>query len=264
MSLADTFERVRTGLVHILFVAAGNPPKEVANGTGFLSNGFLITNNHVFAGPPNTRVFLRREGETERGQSLSLPYADFRRLLVTGSDKNSYDYAVLRIPELIRPGDHQFKLVNAASKRVGDPVGLIGFPLNHLNLTCHSGIISSFFESNVASFIQVDASVNAGNSGGPLIDPETGDVLGIVTRKGTGLTHLFEHLRQVLRENIQALQDTGVVFNVGGVDPMRAIQAGQQQMLVLLDEIERQANVGIGYAVSSKHLLEEPVMQQGC
>jgi hypothetical protein len=257
--LADTFERVRSGLVHILFLNSQN--KAVASGSGFLSNGYLITNNHVFAGPGNTRVWLRKENQTDPAQSAVLSRADFTNRLVTGSDRNSYDFAVLRIPEAIQSSDFQFTLQSPAAKKIGESVALIGFPLEHLNLTCHAGIISSFYASGIAQIVQVDASVNAGNSGGPLIDPESGNVLGIVTRKGTGLTRLFGELRQALDGNIQQLRAGSGGISIGGVDPVQAAIVGQHQMLVVLDEIERQANVGIGYAMSSDHLLAEPTIQ---
>jgi S1-C subfamily serine protease len=261
MPLADTFERVRSGLVHIVFLDAGNTA--VASGTGFLSNGYLITNNHVFAGPTNTRVSLRRENQPKSEDAI-MSYRDFAARLVTGSDRNSYDFAVLRIPEIIRAGAHQFTLRSPTEKMIGDSVALIGFPLEHQNVTCHAGIISSFYTSGVAEIVQIDASVNAGNSGGPLIDPETGDVLGVVTRKGTGLTKLFGHLRRSIENNIKLIQSSasGISISVGGYDPLRGAIAGQQQISALLDEIERQANVGIGYAMSSAHLLAESAIQE--
>jgi hypothetical protein len=43
-----------------------------------------------------------------------------------------------------------------------------------------------------------------------------------------------------------------------GIDTVDALKAGQRQVLLTLDEIERQANVGIGYAISAKHLLARP------
>ena len=208
-------------------------------------------------------MWLRSENQRDPKESVVLPYADFAKRLVTGSDRNSYDFAVLRIPETIRSNDFQFTLRSPTTKKIGEPVALIGFPLEHLNLTCHAGIISSFYRSGVAEIVQVDASVNAGNSGGPLIDPETGDVLGIVTRKGTGLTKLFNELRQSLNNNIQQLKAGagGISMTIGGIDPIQAAVVSQHQMLAVLDEIERQANVGIGYAMSSDHLLAEPLIQ---
>jgi S1-C subfamily serine protease len=260
MPLVDTFERVRSGLVHIIFLNGARTV--VAGGTGFLCNGFLVTNNHVFAGPKDSHVYLRRVGQ-DAANSFTMPYAAFAARLVTGSQESSYDYAVLQIPEIIRSGDHQFTLESPKTRRIGELIALIGFPLEHLNLTCHSGIISSFYSSGVASIVQVDASVNSGNSGGPLIDPETGVVLGIVTRKGTGLTKLFKQLREAINSNIGFIQEqsAGSGMSFGGFDIVEGAIIGQRQILTLLGEIERQANVGIGYAISSDHLLAEPCFQ---
>jgi S1-C subfamily serine protease len=91
-----------------------------------------------------------------------LAYADFAARLVVGSDRDSYDYAVLQIPETISEADFQFALEAPGDRRIGETVALLGFPLEHDNLTCHRGIISSFYRSGLANIIQLDASVNSG------------------------------------------------------------------------------------------------------
>ena len=128
-----------------------------------------------------------------------------------------------------------------------------------MNLVCHAGVASSFYLSNNVDIIQVDASVNSSNSGGPLIHPKTGDVLGIITRKATGLTNMFAQLRATLNDNIRQIQQAQQAGGISlmGINPLQAIEASQGQMLHLLSEIERSANVGIGYAFSAKHLLED-------
>jgi S1-C subfamily serine protease len=169
MSLADTVALCRSGIFQIVFANAQQ--EKIGGGTAFLSNGFLITNHHVFLGHTGaTHVGLRRDDMPE-GNFVPIQPRDFAGRLVTGSQEQSYDYAVLRIPELIASGDHQFSLEPLGNRRIGDAIALLGFPLEHDNLTCHSGIISSFYQSGVAQVIKIDASVNAGNSGGPLIDP---------------------------------------------------------------------------------------------
>jgi S1-C subfamily serine protease len=124
-------------------------------------------------------------------------------------------------------------------------------------------VISSFYTSGIAKIIQLDASVNAGNSGGPLIDPNAGAVIGMVTRKATGLSQLFHQLRGSIKNNIAVAEAAaaGGGISIGGIDPVRALIASQNQMMMTMDEIERQANVGIGYAFSAEHLLEEICMR---
>ena len=57
--------------------------------------------------------------------------------------------------------------------------------------------------------------------------------------------------------NIAALATIRGEVRLQGISFKEVLRAGQSQMLIALDEIERSANVGIGYAFSCKHLLEE-------
>jgi S1-C subfamily serine protease len=217
MSLAETVARCRSGVFQIAFTNAQQ--EKVGGGTAFLSNGLLVTNHHAFLGHLGAaQVGLRRD-DMPVGQFQAFTLEDFAGRLVTGSEGQSYDYAVLRIPELVQANDYQFALEPRGNRRIGDSVALLGFPLEHDNLTCHSGIISSFYRSGLAEVIQIDASVNAGNSGGPLIDPETGAAIGIVTRKATGLSRMFAQLKQSVQNNIRLVQASVVTLTLVSLGP---------------------------------------------
>jgi S1-C subfamily serine protease len=256
MSLQDTIEQVRSGVLQLAFANAQN--EKIGGGSAFISHGLVVTNHHVFLGHQTAASVGLRNDRMLSGQYRLLSANDFASRLVTGSQESSYDYAVLRIPEVVDETVFQFALETPGSRRIGCTIALLGFPLEHDNLTCHQGVISSFYESGPAKIIQLDASINAGNSGGPLIDPDSGAVIGVVTRKATGLSRLFKKLRERMRKNIEAASASGGMMSVGGLDPVKAFVASQHQMMLTLDEIERQANVGIGYAFSSEHLLAEP------
>jgi S1-C subfamily serine protease len=259
MSLADTIANVRSGLFQIVFVNAKD--EKIGGGSAFLANGLLVTNNHVFVGHLSAHCVRIRRDDMQPGQFRLLSSREFAAKLVTGSAENSYDYAALNVPEIVQDTDHQFTLGVPGPRRIGDVIALLGFPLEHDKLTCHQGIISSFYRSGLAEVIQIDASVNAGNSGGPLIDPQTGVVFGIVTRKATGLSQLFVQLRNSINANVKITQGVTGGVRVGGIDLIQAIIVSQKQMLLTLHEIERQANVGIGYAFSAEHILSESCMQ---
>jgi len=264
MSLGDTIANVRSGLFQIVFLDANN--EKIGGGSAFLTNDLLVTNNHVFMGHLSAhRVEIRRDGMPPN-QVRVFSSQDFAAKLVIGSAEQSYDYAVLNVPEIIQDTDHRFTLQVPGPRRMGDAIALLGFPLEHTNLTCHQGIISSFYRSGLAEVIQIDASVNAGNSGGPLIDPETGVAFGIVTRKATGLSKSFGHLRNSSNSNIAIgkARAAGGRIVMSGLDVVQTFIMSQNQILQTLNEIERQANVGIGYAFSAEHILSEPCMQVRC
>ena len=252
MPLADVIATVRAGIVRISFFNANNV--RVGGGTGFLARGRLLTNHHVFLGHQGANsIQLSREHLA----AIILSPAAFAAALRAGSMENSFDYAILDVPHLFDGTEHQFLLELPGDRRIGDQVAMLGFPLEHENLTVHAGVISSFFQSKLTQNIQLDASVNAGNSGGPLIDPQNGAAFGMVARKATGLTALFEKLREAIEQNIQSAQQAIGIMQMGNFDPVEGFVAGQNQIRATLAEIERQANVGIGYAISTEHIMAD-------
>lgn len=92
--------------------------------------------------------------------------------------------------------------------------------------------------------------MNNGNSGGPLLDCETGKVIGIITLKKTGFTKRFEELNDSFKQNIKALEAASkqASIQIAGVDTLQSFKIIQTQFDHLCVEISRTANVGIGYA----------------
>ena len=153
-----------------MFKEFGTPQKRKASalGSGFIidAKGIVITNNHVIKGAED--IMVRVEGDKEY------------KAKVLGSDPLS-DIAVLKIEskEKLIP----VKFGDSDKARIGDWVIAIGNPFG-LGGTVTSGIISArnrdIGMSRYEDFIQTDASINVGNSGGPLFDMN-GEVIGINT-----------------------------------------------------------------------------------
>jgi len=121
-------------------------------------------------------------------------------------------------------------------------------------LTAHLGHVSSIHERNGTKVLQIDGSINGGNSGGPLVN-EDGNVIGVVTRAVTGLIEeQFERLVNALRHNQEALQGGGARVLLGGIDPIQALRASQTAMEQIARDLHRSANVGIGYAYSAEYV----------
>ena len=136
-----------------------------AQGSGFLvsADGLILTNAHVVDGAKEVTVKLSDHREF--------------KAKVLGADRSS-DIAVLKIDAHDLP---TVRLGNSDQLRVGDYVLAIGEPFG-LEETATAGIVSAKGRSlpgdGYVPFIQTDAAVNPGNSGGPLFD-ETGAVVGI-------------------------------------------------------------------------------------
>ena len=139
-----------------------------ALGSGFVIDptGYIVTNNHVIE--QSNQIKVKFQDDTELEAKL------------VGTDKLT-DIALLKVePKGSLP---YLKFADSDKARVGHSVFAIGNPFG-LGGTVTSGIISAFNRDINAgpydSFIQTDASINRGNSGGPLFNLE-GEVLGINT-----------------------------------------------------------------------------------
>ena len=153
-----------------MFREFGTPQERKSNalGSGFIidEKGIVITNNHVIQDSED--IVVRVGGEKEY------------KATIIGADPLS-DIAVLQIvsKEKFIP----VKFGDSDKARIGDWVIAIGNPFG-LGGTVTSGIISarnrSIGLSRYEDYIQTDASINSGNSGGPLFDMN-GDVVGINT-----------------------------------------------------------------------------------
>ena len=142
--------------------------KASALGSGFIidSKGIVVTNNHVIKGAED--ILVRVNGDKEY------------KAKIIGADPLS-DIAVLQMET--KDKFIPVKFGNSNKSRIGDWVIAIGNPFG-LGGTVTSGIISarnrSIGLSSYEDYIHTDASINQGNSGGPLFNME-GDVIGINT-----------------------------------------------------------------------------------
>lgn len=143
-------------------------PRPVAQGSGFFisEDGYLVTNNHV----------------VDEGTAFTVVMSDGKELdaKLVGTDPRT-DLAVLKVDS-----DQKFTYVafgDDSKARVGDWVVAVGNPFG-LGGTVTAGIISARGRDIGAGpyddFIQIDASVNRGNSGGPTFNLN-GEVIGINT-----------------------------------------------------------------------------------
>lgn len=148
-------------------------PEQKASGSGVIisEDGFIVTNNHVVQGADELDVTLSNR-RTYKAK-------------VIGTDP-AYDLAVIKIDATALP---YLLYGNSDDVKIGQWVLAIGYPLN-LEATVTAGIISAKARTldlnrnksvnAVESFIQTDAAVNMGNSGGALVNTE-GKLIGINT-----------------------------------------------------------------------------------
>lgn len=140
-------------------------PKRTATGSGVIisDDGYIVTNNHVVDGADELTVTLNDNTEYSAR--------------IIGADKTT-DLALIKIDGKSLPA---ITIANSDDIKIGEWVLAVGNPLG-LNNTVTAGIVSakarSLGANGVESFIQTDAAINAGNSGGALVNTR-GELVGI-------------------------------------------------------------------------------------
>jgi serine protease Do len=178
-----------------------HPHLSMAQGSGFFisADGYIVTNNHVVDHATEVTV------TTVDGKTVSAK--------VIGKDAKT-DLALLKVTE---GGDYPFVNFASQSPRVGDWVIAVGNPFG-LGGTVTAGIVSArgrdIGSGPYDDFLQIDAPVNRGNSGGPTFNSE-GEVVGVNTAifspSGGSVGIGFAIASDVVKSVVQSLKDHGSV-----------------------------------------------------
>ena len=170
LSFADTLESVLPSVVLIgnLQRNAKGEPQIAGLGSGAVidaERGYIITNSHVV-----------KDGI---GYLVNLPDGRALEARLVGMDEPT-DIAVLQADDL---GVAAVTVANSDQLRVGDIVFAVGYPLGleqSLSMGVVSGLGRASSGASLQDFIQTDAAINSGNSGGPLLD-SMGRLIGVNT-----------------------------------------------------------------------------------
>lgn len=193
---ADTIERIKPSIVVVGTYKKTNSPQFVLRGTGFVvGNGNIVaTNAHVVPDSAESDApALVIQARNERGE----PQVRRARLLQRDRD---HDLAIISIEGPALPA---LILQNSDSVREGLSIGFTGFPIGGalgFSPVTHRGIVSSItpialpggnaqqlnekliqrIKSGAFNIFQLDATAYPGNSGSPVFDVETGNVIGVI------------------------------------------------------------------------------------
>lgn len=205
-------EAVTPAVVNIRTIQGGNfdlwgsnSNLSSSSGSGVIisPDGYIVTNNHVIEEGDDIEVTLNDKREFEAKVIGTDPSTDMALIKIKGNN----------LPYLI--------FGNSDSLRVGEWVLAVGSPFD-LESTVTAGIVSAKArnidilegQDRIESFIQTDAAVNPGNSGGALVNTN-GELIGIntaiITRSGRYEGYSFAVPANLVRKVIKDLRDYGVV-----------------------------------------------------
>lgn len=183
-----------------------------SQGTGiiFSEDGYIVTNYHVIQGATNIKVTLNNNKEVN---AKVINYDEDNDLAVIKiTDKTD-------IPGVAEFGDSDKIQVGELAVAIGDPTG------KELQGTVTAGIVSALnrqidVDGTKHTYIQTDAAINSGNSGGPLLNSK-GEVIGINSAKesGNGLEGIgFSIPINLVKPKIQELTKPLLKIGISGIE----------------------------------------------
>lgn len=218
VNCSKIIEKVRNSIALVVALDTNNKPIGTASGFIYQQKGILITCNHV----------------VKDAGSIVIKFSDSSSYIITKVvlRDEEHDLALLKCEdnthEPLQPGDFA-KVIE------GVEVIFSGYPLSSSDLTTHQGIISNITkdQTSLTSYL-IDGTVNAGNSGCPLMDSD-GKVIGVVdaTRRVRG-----EILDKIERMSVGAT-------SLHGVDVVEIYQS-----------LIKNLQLGVGHAVPASYIPE--------
>lgn len=211
-------------------------PKRSVTGSGVIisSDGYIVTNNHVVDGADELTVTLNDNREYSAR--------------VVGTDKST-DLALIKVSANNLP---TLPIGNSDNLKVGEWVIAVGNPYN-LNNTVTAGIVSAKARGlgatqGVESFIQTDAAINQGNSGGALVNVQ-GELVGInamlYSQTGAYSGYGFAIPTTIMTKVVEDLKQYGTVqravLGIRGGDVLNYINAQKEEK----KEVDLGTNEGV-------------------
>lgn len=211
MPLTQVYQSVKSSVVQ---VHALNSTVSVSSGSGsIIGNGrHVLTCAHCVTAGAQMAI----------ANPMQANHALFANVIFSDAQK---DIALLELPSPIGP---PATLENSSSCAIGNGVFVVGFPMGITDQV----LLSAYIASITPTSIRLDASVNHGNSGGPLFNL-AGRQIGVINAKHGSLSDFLTQVKNAR---------PGASMSIGGLDPVKIIQQ-------LITEMEINLNLGIGYAI---------------
>lgn len=211
MPLTQQYQAVKDSVVRVLALN-GQIPVSVGSGSLIGTGRHVLTCAHcIVQGAQMSIEDPQKPGRVLFGDPV---FVDLQR-----------DIALLEFPQSLgRP----VQFANSNSCTIGNGVFIVGFPMGITEQVLFGAHIASVTPTH----LRVDASVNHGNSGGPLFNLD-GEQIGVVNAKHGSLSAYLTRLMNA---------QPGAKMSIDGIDPVQSIQ-------ILIAEMEKNLNLGIGYAV---------------
>jgi len=226
--------------------------------TGFKYGQYLITDDSIrkINKPYEIEIaFYKNDGITIN-QSVKITDKDFKNRILKATEEGLSGFMLVNIDFPQFDEIPSIKLCSKPNYQIASPIAVIGHQWVQNNIAIKTGIVSSYYKHQGIKYIQFDASIERGNSGAPLINVESGEVIGIV---GYGLARLeedYKSLMNVINTNLELLNNSSGKLLVNDIDPIQVLIANQNQIKHIVHELFHKVSFNTGYALNIDQVIE--------
>lgn len=215
-----------------------------STGSGFHlhSEEYVVTNAHVIEPALNRSapIFVRTDTGDEAEATV--------RTHSPPSRAGGHDYAVLEVQGEL--GDNRIALhPQTIGVERGDEVVFAGYPHGIGDLLVHHAYVSGRGQAG----FYIDGAVNGGNSGGPIVDTDTGEAVGLVTYKRYVEPDKFQRVIRELQDVQESAEErTGLLYD-RGADMQKHTRVLAEAEDLLEQTLKLNSNTGIGIGKPIHH-----------
>ncbi|HPD96200.1 MAG: trypsin-like peptidase domain-containing protein [Bacteroidales bacterium] len=231
---------------------------EIDSLTGFKVGKSLVTCEQAFYIENAHKVEIRFVDEDANTMTscIRVDYREFINDLRVGFVNNHSDYAVFNIDFPEFASIPSLSLCERRNHPIGSSVAVFSYNYGQKNLNIRSAIISSAYSnSDGVRYLQIDGLTCSGNSGAPVINPETKEVIAILSRRNSPASKTYKELLNYINQNIEELKRINGKLRVDTVDPMQVLITNQNQIKHLATNIYRYSAIGQTSAVMLDRIL---------
>lgn len=219
--------------------------------TGFLIENYIVTDESIYKAKSCYEVVIQffLENGYEAAHGLKLTFDELNGRLNRVAEYDNEGFALISTDGLVMDQVPSLIPEFEQDNRIGTSIAIIGFHEDASNMSLKKGIISSFVKvESGKQYIQFEASIKQGNSGSPVINIETGKVIGVVGYKLSSFANAYDAFKNIIEENLRVLKKSEGKMNIMDIDPIQVLIANQNQLKQISKEFYKTAVMNYGFA----------------
>lgn len=216
------------------------------SGFSFCEDSIVITNLHVI----ESKVDFKTGTVSSSPVLLMCENGEFIESKVMGVNKNN-DTAILKLNGPLPQGREVLQPLDGFLANRGRKIIFTGYPHGLNELLAHEGTISSPLPADA---FNIDGMANGGNSGGPIVEVETGKVIGILSARrfiGDNDMKKLKDATNTIIQQCQSIRQAGTVISAGfNVADLNQAYATGLSMLTAVLENNANSGIAIGLPIA--------------